>query len=448
LFDPLDAQVRCAAAIDYALKAGADAADALALASSSEDVQVRLGKLEDVSRSESEDLGLRVFVGRRSASIHATDTSDAALKELAERAVAMAKAAPEDKYAGLAPEEMLAKGPFPELELEDPEEPSPQRLREIALEAEDAARAVEGVVNSQGAGAHFGRSTVALATSHGFAAGFRATAHSIGASVVAGEGSRMQRDYKQRAARHREDLPSPGEIGREAGERAVARLDPGRMPSKSMPVVFDPRVGNSLIGHLGGAISGPQVARRASFLLDRIEEELFPPGIRIVEEPHRIRGMRSRPFDGEGVATCARAIVENGRVTGWLTNVASARQLGIGLTGNASRGPGGAPGVDASNVYLAPSEMSVAELIADIAEGVLVTELIGHGVNPVTGDYSRGASGFRIEQGEITGPVAEFTVAGNLVEMFKRMAAANDLEIHRGIDVPTLRIDGMTVAGD
>lgn len=448
MFDPADAQARCAAAIGLALKAGAEAADAIAIASSSEEVQVRLGKLEDVGRSENEDLGLRVFVGRRSASIHATDTGEAALKELAERAVAMAKAAPEDKYAGLAPEELLARGPFPDLELEDAGEPGPQRLRELALAAEDAARAVEGVTNSQGAGATFARGTVALVTSHGFSGGYAGTSLSVGASVVAGEGSRMQRDYKQRSARHAEDLPAAEEIGREAGERAVKRLDPGRMPSRPMPVVFDPRVGNSLLGHLIGAMSGPQIARRASFLLDREDEELFDPSLRVLEEPHRKRGLASRPFDGEGLATAPRALVEKGRITGWLTNVASARQLGIGLTGHAVRGPAGAPGVGVSNVYLAAGEASVEELIADIEEGVLVTELIGHGVNNVTGDYSRGASGFRIAKGEIAGPVAEFTVAGNLIDMFRHMIPANDLEIYRSVDVPTIRIDGMTVAGD
>lgn len=448
MFDPADAQARCAAAIHFAKQAGAEAADAIAVASSSEDVQVRLGKLEDVGRSESEELGLRVFVGRRSASIHATDTRDAGLKELAERAVAMARAAPEDPYAGLAPEELLATGPLPELDLLDPNEPGPQQLRELALAAEDAARSVAGVTNSEGAGAGFARGTVALVTSHGFSGGHTATRISLGASVIAGEGSGMQRDYKQRTVRHAEDLLPPEVIGNEAGRRAVARLDPGRMPSKPMPVVFDPRVGNSLIGHLVGAMAGPQIARRASFLIDRLDDELFAPGIRILEEPHRQRGLSSRPFDGEGLPTLARTLVEHGKLTGWLTNVASARQLGIALTGHAQRGAGGAPGVGASNLYLAAGEMSVAELIADIDEGVLVAELIGMGVNPVTGDYSRGASGFRIVKGEIAGPVAEFTIAGNLVEMFRRMTPANDLEIYRHLDVPTLRVDGMTVAGD
>jgi PmbA protein len=428
MLDPAQAQERCAAAIDLALKAGADAADAVAIGSSSEQVQVRLGKLEDVSRSESEDLGLRVFVGQRSASIHATDVSDAALRELAERAVAMAKAAPEDEYAGLAPEELLAKGPHPDLDLVDPAEPSPQALRALGEEAEDAARAVPGVTNSEGAGANFGRSAMALVTSHGFSGSYSSTGCNIGASVVAGEGSRMQRDYEHRATRFGEDMPSPGEIGRIAGERAVARLDPGRMASKAM--------------------SGPAIARRASFLLDKLDDELFAPGLRVIEEPHRKRGLRSRPFDGEGLPSVPRALVEDGRLTGWLTNAASARQLGVGLTGHAARGASGAPGVGPSNIYIAPGEVTRDELIVDITEGVLVTELIGQGVNGVTGDYSRGASGFRIENGKIAGPIAEFTIAGNLIDMFRQMRAADDLDIHRATDVPTLRIDGMTIAGD
>jgi len=448
MIDAEQALARCAAAIDLARKAGADAADAVAIGSSSEEVQVRLGKLEDVGRSESEEISLRAFIGQRSASIHATDMSDASLAELAARAVAMAKAAPEDPYAGLAPGKLLAQGPFPELDLQDPDEPSPEQLRHLAQATEDAARSVKGVTNSEGGSAGFGSSSVALATSHGFAGVFRATSISLSASVVAGTGGSMQRDYEYRTTRYAEDLPPPGDIGRVAGERAVSRLNPGRMPSRAMPVVFDPRVGNSLIGHLVGAMSAPAIARRASFLLDRLDEDLFPPEIRVLEEPHRLRGLRSRPFDGEGLPTSERALVEGGRLTGWLTNASSARQLGVELTGHASRGTGGSPGVSTSNLVLAAGTLTREELIGDIAEGVLVTELIGQGVNGVTGDYSRGASGFRIVNGEIAGPVAEFTVAGNLIDMFARMTVANDLKIYRATDVPTIRIDGMTVAGD
>ncbi|OCC24273.1 modulator protein [Croceicoccus estronivorus] len=448
MFDLSRAEERCATLIALARRFGADAADAVAIGDMSESVHVRLGALEDVERSESESAGLRVFVGQRSASIHATDLSDDALAELAERAVAMAKAAPEDRFAGLAPEELLTRGPFPDLDMEDPAEPSPQQLRAMAEEAEDAARAVDGVTNSEGGSAGFGRSIVALATSHGFSGGYGATTHSLSASVVAGTGSGMQRDYAWRQARHAGDLISPADIGRLAGERAVARLGPGRLPSKVMPLVFDPRVGNGLIGHLIGAMAGPAIARRASFLLDRLDTALFDSSVHILEEPHRVRGLRSRPFDGEGLATAPRALVEGGKVTGWLADSASARQLGIAPTGHASRGGGGAPGVSASNVHLAAGSVTPEELMADIGEGVLVTELFGHGVNAVTGDYSRGASGYRIVDGALAGPVAEFTIAGNLVDMFAALVPANDLEMHRGINVPTLRIDGMTVAGD
>lgn len=442
------AQHRAAALVERARKAGADAADAIYIGDSAEGLQVRLGKLEDVERSESEHIGLRVFVGQRSASIGSTDLGEAALDELAERAVAMARAAPEDQYAGLAPEERLAKGPFPALDLEDATEPGPAELRSLCEAAEDAARAVAGVTNSEGAGASANRGQVALATSHGFVGGYGGTSRSISASVIAGEGSGMQRDYAWRSARYGADLPGPEEIGALAGERAVKRLDPGRVKSGPMPVVFDPRVGGSLIQHLAGGISGNAIARRASFLLGREDDELFDSAIVIVDDPHRSRGLRSKPFDGEGLPTARRNLVESGRITGWLMDSASARQLGLAPTGHAARGASGPPGVSTTNLHLEPGSMTPAELMADIADGVYVTELIGHGVNGVTGDYSRGASGFRIVRGELAGPVAEFTVAGNLVDMFRALTPANDMEWHRVVNVPTIRVDGMTIAGD
>lgn len=448
MLSPNEARDRCSALIERAIRAGGDAGDALYIANSSESVSVRLGALEDVERSENEHIGLRVFVGQGSASIGSTDLSDAALDELAARAVAMARAAPPDKFAGLAPEDRLLKGAIPELDLVDPADRSPQDLRAAALEAEDAARAVSGVTNSEGGGASASRSVMGLATSHGFAGGYAATSHGLSASVVAGEGATMQRDYCWRSARYAADLLSPAEIGQRAGNRAVARLNPGRVRSGTMPVVFDPRVGNSLIGHLIGAMSGSSIARRSSFLLDRLDEQLFDSAITILEDPLRLRGPRSRPFDGEGLPTVARPLVEQGRLTGWLMESASARQLGLQPTGHAARGASGAPGVGTGNVVLAPGAVSPQELMADITEGVFVTELIGQGVNGVTGDYSRGASGFRIVNGEIAGPVAEFTIAGNLIDMFKALVPANDLEIHRGFDVPTLRVDGMSIAGD
>ncbi|HNJ47812.1 MAG TPA: TldD/PmbA family protein, partial [Novosphingobium sp.] len=327
MLDPTQAQARAAALVDLARRAGADAADAVYSGSSSEGVQVRLGQLEDVERSESEHLDLRVFVGKGSASIGSSDLSDAALSELATRAVAMARAAPEDRFAGLAPEELLARGPFPDLDLCDTREPSPQRLRELALECEDAARAVAGVSNSKGASASASSRVFALATSHGFAGSYAATGRSISATMVAGEGSGMQRDYAWRSAHHSEDLPSPAEIGAQAGTRAVARLDPGRVKSGPMPVVFDPRVGGSLLGHLAGAISGSAIARRASFLLDKEEAQIFAPGVEIAEDPLRRRGLSSHPFDGEGLAVSARKLVDGGRLTGWLMDAAAARQL-------------------------------------------------------------------------------------------------------------------------
>jgi len=442
------AAARAQALIARAKSAGADAADAVYIGDASESVGVRLGKLEDVERSESEHMSLRVFVGTRSASIGSSDLSDAALEELAARAIAMARAAPEDPWAGLAPEDRLLKAPPPELDLFDAAEVSPAALRAMAEAAEDAARAIAGVTNSEGGSASSGALVMALATSHGFLGAYQGTSRGISASVVAGEGADMQRDYGWRSARHSADLPSPQEIGRLAGSRAVARLNPGRLKSGAMPVVFNPRVGGSLVGHLLGAMAGSSIARRSSFLLERLEDQLFDSAITIVDDPHRARGLRSRGFDGEGLPTARRDLVAGGRLTGWLMESASARQLGLAPTGHASRGGNGAPGVSAGNVHMAPGSVDVAGLIADIADGVYVSELIGHGVNGVTGDYSRGASGFRIIGGEIAGPVAEFTIAGNLVDMFGALTPANDLEWHRAVNVPTLRVDGMTIAGD
>jgi len=430
-----------------AVRAGADAADAIFAADASSEVSVRLGKLEDVGRSESEDLGLRVFVGHRSASVSTSDLSSQAMDALVERAVAMAREAPEDRWAGLAPEDRLLRGAPPALDLADREEISPAELRELAAATEDAARAVPGVTNSEGGGASASRSVIALATSHGFAGGYATTGFGLSASVIAGEGSGMQRDYAFHSARHRHRLNSPEAIGREAGQRAVARLDPGRVESGAMPVVLDPRVGAGLLGHLTGAISGPSITRKTSFLLDALGTRVFAAGIRICDDPHRPHGLRSRPFDGEGLPVSPTSLVEDGVLETWLLDSASARQLGLEPTGHAARGVGGAPGVSTSNLYLDAGHVPVETLIADIVSGVYVTELIGQGVNGVTGDYSRGAAGFRIENGEITRPVAEFTVAGNLKDMFLALTPANDLEFRYGTNVPTLRIDGMTVAG-
>ena len=448
MIDKETALARCQELVALARKLGADAADAVARADASESVTMRLGKLEEVERSESEDIGLRVFVGKRSASIQTSDFAADGLRTLVERAVQMASHAPEDRHSGLAPQDKLFTGELPELELDDPDQPSPEYLREAALSTEDAARAVQGVTNSNGASASASRAVVALATSTGFAHSYAGSGFSLSASVIAGEAGALQTDHASRSARFRADLPAPEIVGSEAGRRAVARLNPVSMPSRKLPIIFEPRIAGSLVGHLLAAMSGPAIARKSSFLLGHEEDELFEPGIRIIEQPLRIRGQRSRPFDGEGVACTDRSLVENGRIFGWMTNVASADQLGLELTGHASRGGGGSPGVSASNVHMEAGDVTPECLMEDIEDGLYVTSLFGQGVNTVTGDYSRGATGFRIRKGEIAEPVAEITVAGNLLDMFRALTPANDLEMIRAINVPTLRIDGMTVAGE
>ncbi|HEY9580662.1 MAG TPA: TldD/PmbA family protein [Rhizorhapis sp.] len=442
-----DAQKRAEKLVEAARKIGADAADALYICDASTQVQMRLGLLEDVERSEGEDIGLRVFSGRRSATVSSSDMSEEALAKLAERALAMAREAPEDEYAGLAPEEMLLRKKPGGLELADRNDPEPQELKDRALIAEEAARDVMGVSNSEGAGASAGRTHIALATSHGFSGSYAATSHGCYASVLAGEGSGMQRDYASHTARHLSDLEAAASIGLRAGQRAVARLNPVKIESGQMPIIFDPRIGASLIGHLIGGMTGAAITRKSSFLLDSLGKRIFPEGITIIDDPVRPRGLRSRPFDGEGLPTRRSALIDKGVLTGWLLDSASARQLGLTPTGHATRGSGGAPGASATNVHLEPGKQTAGELMADVKRGIYVTELIGMGVNPVTGDYSRGASGFLIENGA-TGPaVAEITIAGNLLDMFAELTAADDLEFLQGINVPTLRIDGMMVAG-
>ena len=435
------AQMLC----DAAAKAGADAADALYYCNAATSVSMRLGALEDVERSEGQDISLRVFVGQRSASVSTADMDAGELAKLVTRCVAMAREAPEDPYAGLAPEELLFQGIIPDLDLDDASEADPQALREAALRVEEAARAVAGVTNSEGGSASHSRTRIALATSHGFAGGYGASGHSLSASVIAGEGAGMQRDYGWHSAHHLADLESVVDIGTRAGTRAVARLNPGKAPVGKVPVFLDPRVSGGMINHLLGAISGPAIARGTSFLLGKEDEQLFDPAIVIRDEPHRLRGLRSRAFDGEGLPTDARDLISGGRLTGWLLDNASARQLGLTPTGHASRG-GGASGVSVSNVYMAAGTATPAALMADVVEGVYVTELIGQGVNPVTGDYSRGASGFAIRGGQLAEPIAEFTVAGNLIAMFAALTPADDLVFRHGTDAPTIRIDGMTVA--
>ncbi len=447
MLEPHEAQDRADALISQAKKAGADAADAIYVCDASTQVQIRLGNLEDVERSEGEEIGLRVFVGKRSATVSSSDMDPAILSALVDRALDMAKEAPEDQYAGLAPEELILKSAPHPIDGDDGADPAPETLREMALIAEDAARSIDGVTNSEGGGASAGRSRVALATSHGFSGAYSTSGYGVSASVIAGEGDGMERDYAYDSKRYFEDLDGAEQTGKEAGKRAVSRLNPVEFDAGGMPVVFDPRVSNSLLGHFVGAISGSSIARKTSFLLEAMDSQVFESAITIIDCPHRKRGLRSKAFDGEGLPTAKTKLIDNGRLTQWIMESASAKQLGLKPTGHASRGVGGAPGVSVTNLHMCNGSMSKAELIKDIGHGVYITELIGMGVNPVTGDYSRGAGGFLIRDGEIGPPVSEFTIAGNLKEMFASLIPADDLEYRYAVNAPTLRTDSMTVAG-
>ncbi len=447
MLTPDAALSRLDAALAAARAAGADAADAVYLGDGASHVSVRLGALEDIGRAEGEEVGLRVFVGQRSASVSSSDLTPAALAEAAQRAVAMARLAPEDPFAGLAPEDRLARGDLPDFDIDDPTDISAADLKLRAMACEDEARAIPGITNSEGASASAGVVVMALATSTGFRGARRSTSHSLSASVVAGTGSDMQRDYAWHSARHLADVESAADIGRRAGTRAVQRLNPVKLSSGSLPILFDPRVSASLLGHLVGAITGSAIARGTSFLKDKLGQRILPAGLHLIDDPLRHRGLRSRAFDGEGLPTARTAIIDDGVLTNWLMDVASARQLGLSPTGHASRGTAGPPGAGTTNLHLEGGSIKRTDLIADIKRGVLVTELIGMGVNGLTGDYSRGASGFLIENGEITRPVAEITIAGNLHAMLAAMIAADDLSFRHASNAPTLRIDGMMVAG-
>ncbi|HEX3350757.1 MAG TPA: TldD/PmbA family protein [Acetobacteraceae bacterium] len=432
--------------IGRAHAAGADAADALLVSSTSLSVQRRLGATEHVERSESRDLGLRVFLGKQVAIVSSTTVDPSSFERLAERAVAMARVVPADPYVGLADEAAPVEGTG-QLDLEDPTEPDAGQLLARAAAAEDAALAVKGVTNSEGAEASYGRSEIALVTSAGFAGAYARTGYSVSATALAGEGVGMQRDYDYSTAVHFDDVEDPRKIGESAGDKAVARLNPTRPKTAKLPVVYDPRVAGGLVGHLAGAVNGASVARGTTFLKDKMGAKLFAAGIFVRDDPRRVRGLRSRPFDGEGVPTKPLGIVEDGVLTTWILDTRSARQLGLKTTGHAGRGTGGPPGPSVSNLYLQAGKVSSAELMADIKEGIYVTELIGMGVNGVTGDYSRGAAGFMIRDGALAEPVAEITIAGHLLEMFANMTPANDLQFRYGTNAPTVRVDGMTMAG-
>jgi PmbA protein len=430
----------------WAKAAGADSADALYVNGESISVAQRMGKREKLESSEGRDLGLRVFVGTRQAFVSSTDFAPAALRTLAGRAVDMARAVPEDPVCGIAPEELLARS-WPDLDLADKSRPSARALLAMAAEAEDAARAVKGVTNSEGAEASWGRTSVMLAASNGFSGGYRRSGYSLSCAVLGGEGTGMERDYEWSSAVHLEDLMAARTVGRNAGKFVVRRLNPRKAKSARVPVVYDRRVSGGLIGHLAGAINGRAVARGTSFLKDKMGEKIFADGIRILDNPHRKRGLGSRPFDAEGLPTKRYAVIDDGRLTTWLLDLAAARQLKLKPTGHAARGTSGPPSPTTSNFYLEKGKLSLDELLGDIKSGLYITDMIGFGVNGVTGDYSRGASGFWIENGKLAWPVSGITVAGNLKDMFLNMTPANDLQFKSSTNAPTVRIEGMTVAG-
>lgn len=439
LLDDLIAQAR---------KRGADAADALVVNSTSISHAERLGKTERLERSESRDLGLRVFFGKQQAVVSSNDWDAETLEDLVDRAVAMAKAVPEDPYCGLADPEQLLTGDILDLDVFDSSEPAPEALIARAKAAEEAARAVEGVTNSEGAEASWSLNSVTLAASNGFSGGYDISRHGVGVSVIAGEGTAMERDYEFTSTVHESDLDDSTTVGTVAGERSVKRLNPRKGPTVKAPVVYDPRVSHGLLGHLASAINGVSIARGTSFLKDSMGAQLFDSAITVTDDPHRKRGLRSKPFDAEGLPNAATDFVQGGVLQSWVLDLRSARQLDLSSTARASRGVSGPPSPSVTNLYMAPGTVSPEELMADIDSGFYVTELMGFGIDMVTGDYSRGAAGYWIEKGEIAYPVSEMTVAGNLKDMFLNLTPADNLKFRYGTNAPTLRVNGMTIAGE
>jgi PmbA protein len=432
--------------VKKALGQGADAAEAMIVDSRGTSTTIRDGNIEALEQSDSRDIGIRVFVGQSSAMISASVLTPEAITRIITNAIAVARLAPPDPFVGIAAPEQLAQT-FPDLDLVSPSLPDARTLEHLAREAEDAARSVRGVTKSNGAGASFSDRTIVMAASNGFAQGYRKTSAGVSASVIAGEGTAMERDYDYSSAVHFGDLRPPADVGAEAGRRAVRRLNPRKVKSQQVPVFIDKRVSSSLIGHLLGAINGASIARGTSFLKDRMGEAIFSERVTIVEDPFIRRGHASRPFDGEGLSGSQRNIIDKGVLTGWLLDLRSARQLGLKPTGQASRGLSSPPSPSSSNLYLREGTSTPQELLGQVSQGLYVTELIGSSVNMVTGDYSRGASGFWIENGELTHAVSEITIAGNLKDIFASVIPCNDLEFRTAVNAPTCRVEGLTIAG-
>jgi PmbA protein len=446
LFDQTPLVDRAERLVKAALASGADAADAVAMRSMSLAIEVRDGAVEESERAEGDDLGLRVLVGRRQAVVSTNDMAGDGSAALAERAVAMARTTPEDKFAGLADEALLAND-FPDLDLVDPELPTVVQLETMARKAEAAGLEVKGITKSGGASASAGIVGMVLVTSHGFCGDYLGSRHGVSMTAIAGEGTGMERDYDYSSTLHAADLDAPEKVGRTAGERAVDRLNPRKVSTRKVPVVFDRRVAGSLVSHLASAVNGASVARKTSFLRDKMGAKLFADGVRIIDDPLRKRGLRSHPFDGEGVAGKRIALIDDGVLRSWLLDCATARELSLVTTGHAQRGASSVPAPGASNLHMEAGRASPQDLIADIKDGFYVTDLIGVGVNMVTGDYSRGASGFWIENGKRTFAVSEVTIAGHLLDIFRNLTPADDLEFRYGTNAPTLRVEGLTVAG-
>ena len=438
------------AMLDAAKKAGADAADAMAVQGTSISIDVRGGALEQAERSEGVDLGLRVFVGQRQANVSVSDTSPNTLITMAERAVAMAKEAPEDPYIGLAsPDQITKSWDIDALEMADPAaEPAPSDLQRDACEAEAAASAIKDVTQVQSATAGYSNTVVHLAATNGFSGGYGRTSRAVSCVAIAGEGDGMERDYDGDGRTFQSDMRSPEEVGRIAGERAVERLDAVQPPTGAYPVLFDERISSSLVGHLLAAANGAMIARGSSWLRDALGEEVLPKNLSIIEDPHRARVSGSRPFDAEGLATQRRAIVENGTLTGWTLDLVNGRKLDMPSTGNAARGVSSPPSPSSWNIAMTQGDKSRAELLSDMGTGLLVTSLIGSTINPNTGDYSRGAAGFWVENGEISHAVNECTIAGNLRDMLKTITPANDARGYLSRVVPSVLVEGLTLAGN
>ena len=432
--------------IESTLRAGADAADARVSDNASLSVEVRNGELESVEREESRGLSLRALVGRRQAHVSGTDLSPTALKAMSDRVVAMARLAPEDKWCGL-PDASEITSARPDLQLESDDTPEAPELERRARDMEAAMLAVPGVKQSDHSGASWSTAKSWFAASNGFAASKSSGISSLGAVAISERDGAMERDYESRSERRRAKMPTPESIGKEAGERAVARLGPRKIDSQTAPVIFHRRLSNRLLGALIGAISGPAIARGTSFLKDRMGKPVFAPGVDIIDDPLRIGGFGSRAFDGEGRPVQSTALIKDGVLTQWLLNGPAARQLGLKPNGFSSMGFGDPPGVSPSNLDIQPGKRTLDELMADAGSGLLVTDMFGPSLNPNTGDYSVGVSGFWFENGQRAYPVSEVTVAGDLSSMFLRAIPGSDLEIRGSTNSPSLLIDGLALAG-